>query len=521
MKKWLIVQAYWYFDEITGEFHYRVKQPSLGLQETGKFDVLNVHIFHPFFPYLAEIADLLILHLLPDAEVTSIIQYRKSKGLPTLFEIADNFLEVGPWVAAHDAHRNPEMRQNLLYHASICDGLQLNTTRLQEQFGSINSSTYLLENQMDTVEPCFKAEETFTLGWGGSIGHKTDLLHIREHLKGFLDSHKQSRFAYMGQRALFDELFSDFPRDQTSYTEAGPIKDYYQFLKQVDLGIAPMLKTGFNYCRSDVKHLEFAAFGAGSLLSSAPAYTEYWTENETAFFFENPEMFTSKLEFLFANRQLIRSAAEKSIQHIKKARWWTQQAEKRAEIYSAIIQSEPQDRDVPQLPVPSGIMNCVRVGIFHMEQHDYSKSMEFFDQAVGQLPSYHQAQFWRRELLLRMGRAAEVLKSAESYTPCPSYEQLLIQQLCAAAKTVKPEKFELLLNNVHDPNQIFKLAPERFTPLEMLQLNPFHVASLKQLAFTSLLENKIQPAWKTYFETGLKLDPYDQDFKICLSGIKE
>jgi glycosyltransferase involved in cell wall biosynthesis len=521
MKKWLIVQAYWYFDTLTGEYHYRVKQPSLGLSQTQPFQVIDIHVFHPFFPQLAETADLLILHLLPDIEAKAMIDFRRKRGLPTFFEIADNFLQVGPWVPLEDAHRNPEIRQNILTNAARCDALQLNNSRLLEPFGSLNPDIHLFENQMDRLAPVFNQDETFTIGWGGSIGHRDDLLQVRNALRDFLISHPSSRFSYMGQKELYDDLFHDFPTNQTIYTPAGPIEAYDQFIKTLDVGIAPLLDTGFNYCRSDIKNLEYGAFGTASLLSRTPAYTQYNKEGDTALFFDSPAEFTVKLETLFSNRTLMTDIANRNAKAIADTRWWLTSAELKTPIYRKYIRTEPKELQLPELPNPANLMNYLRLGLFHMDQGNFSKSLNLLDKAIAQLPSYHQAQYWRRELLLRMEKYGDVLESASNNPTRPSFEPLMISQICAAAKVKKPAQYETIYNMIQDITLREALEPGRIPPADILKEYPYHYRSLEQVAQHALLSGEYKPEWYRYFETGYAMNPDQAVFEECLSRFKK
>jgi len=518
VKKWLIVQAYWYFDEITGEFHYRVHQPAKALNQRDDFLVLNVHVFHPFFPYLAEQADLLILHLLPDIEAGAAIRFRKSQNLPTLFEIADNFLDVGPWVAEGDAHRNPEIRQNMLYHAHLCDALQINNTRLKDPFESVNKNVLLYENQIDRVsdrEPDTPSKAPFTIGWGGSIGHRTDLLPFLPALKEFLNAHRDSRFSYMGQSELFQELFSDFPQEQISFKESGPIDSYYDFLKTIDVGIAPLENTDFNRCRSDIKHLEFAAMGACSLLAKSPPYLEYHRDAKNALFFDTPETFLSQLEFLYNHPEERHQIASKAKAFAKSKRWHEDLVTAKVEDYRSLLKTTPKVHPVEEVPSAQNLMTYVRVGIYHMELQNHNRAEELFDNAIRQLPTYHQAHYWKRELLMRTGRDEEVLETAGSYQPSPMFEDLFIQQLASAASRTRPDRFESILEQIRDQNARFDLAPHRFNIEEILSENPYHYRTLAKLAAQCVQEGSIDDKWYSYLRWAQRIDPDNPDFKAC------
>ena len=195
--KYLVVQVFWYFDQVTGEFNYRIRKPGEILAQHPDFLVCNIHLFHPLFSQLALAADLLVLHLLADEEVGHIIALRKKLGKPTIYEIPDNFLSLGPWVGDDDALRNPQVRQNFLFNASHCDALQLSSPELQKTFGYLNPRIQVFENQTDRF--CApSAGDTFVFGWGGSKGHEADLAEVAPAIERFCRDHPDAVFSYMG-----------------------------------------------------------------------------------------------------------------------------------------------------------------------------------------------------------------------------------------------------------------------------------------------------------------------------------
>ncbi len=87
----LIVQLYSGQNGSTGDFIYRIEQPARWLSKLKGVEVVNIDLLNvsDWTPLIK--APLLILHHLSDPDLLPIIKKRREFGLPTIYELADNF----------------------------------------------------------------------------------------------------------------------------------------------------------------------------------------------------------------------------------------------------------------------------------------------------------------------------------------------------------------------------------------------------------------------------------------------
>jgi hypothetical protein len=57
----------------------------------------------------------------------------------------------------------------------------------------------------------------------------------------------------------FARPFLALPPERYAFRPFGSLADYFRFLEGLDIGLAPLLPSGYNRCRSDVKVLAIAA----------------------------------------------------------------------------------------------------------------------------------------------------------------------------------------------------------------------------------------------------------------------
>ena len=115
-----------------------------------------------------------------------------------------------------------------------------------------------------------------TVGYAGTPSHMRDLLSVTETLRGTLTGRAdQVSLDFIGAadavqlKSLFGPLLSNAPRPATDY------RSYLQTMKTKicwDGAIAPLLECQFNSSKSDIKFLEYSAFGIPGIYSVSHAY---------------------------------------------------------------------------------------------------------------------------------------------------------------------------------------------------------------------------------------------------------
>jgi tetratricopeptide (TPR) repeat protein len=281
-----------------GDHIYRTLQPCRALGELPGVSVVSGSLLTPALAHrdLLEQADLLILCDVVDADYLPVIEARRRARRLTGYEINDHFLAPQPWNPTAYLATNLISRSLSSQLARQADFVQFTVDELRRRFGHLNPRGAVFGNQLWQMPAAPRRADTqsgrLTIGWGGSLGHRDDLRWMMPALKSFFGRHANAdqavnlaiNFAIMGDPS-FRELFAWLPPERFSFTPGGSIDAYYDFLGRLDVGLAPLLPTPFNRCRSDVKFLEYAAHGVTAICSDLEPYRSSVVPGETGLLF--------------------------------------------------------------------------------------------------------------------------------------------------------------------------------------------------------------------------------------------
>jgi len=459
-----VLQVHRYWDQRSGDFSHRIRDPGEALSRGSDFSVTNIHLYHPMFPDLALQADLVILHLLHQPEITRLIHLRRKAGRPTIFEIPDDFIRPWSRLGQRNPHRNPYVRQNFLNHASLCDGLQFSSAALRETYGFLNATHRVFPNQARLPEhgPSPRGEG-FVVGWGGSLGHREDLAWAAPVIKAFCLRHERVRFAFMGSRGLFDELFGDLPPEKIHFREPGSMEDWLEFIDTLHVGLAPLQDTPFNRARSDGKFLEYASRGAAPLVSDLPNYRPHRTR---ARLFGDLDELDAALEELFANPDAVRDLATRAHDYVRAERSEAAHRRERASFYKTLFSRPPSKAPFPELPDHEDLTHLVRRGLEAFSAKNLPESLRCFQKAYNANPDYHLADFQSMRVLNALGDGGrkQVLELYASWQPHPIYADLYATQLFLAAEKLVPRAAPIFLDRIEDPVHRDLLSPPEDEP---------------------------------------------------------
>jgi len=350
-KELLIVNAVAMQSVATGDYVYRVEQPAAALGKLPETAVITVSTISPFFGKLCLQADVLVLHLLTEEDLLPVIEERKRRGLATVFEMSDNILAPHPGVGRRGWFSDPLHTASALQYAGLADAMQVTGEGLKKMFGFLNPHTAVLENQVARLgAPRAAGSGRVRIGWAGSVGHTEDLFSFREAVAAAMAENPALEFAFMGNAGQFEQLFSRLPGGRASYRPAGALSDYLEFLDGLDAGIAPLLETPYNLCRSDVKFIEYASRGAVPVLSSILPYQIHGRHCENALLFSTPGELASILEVLARDSGLRQKISLGAFDYASRNRMEDQHARPRREFYAGLRCAEVP-RDLSGVPL--------------------------------------------------------------------------------------------------------------------------------------------------------------------------
>lgn len=330
----LIVQVEPPQQEHGGDYYYRTCSPGIAMaQEEGVY-VINLTNIHRKREELLKVADVLVLKNICDPDMLPIIQDRKRQKRLTVYEIADDLGAIPPWNPVHFFYKNHENIILFKRLSQYCDAIQFSVDELKRLYGYLNPSAAVFLNQMSTIPPerAYKSRQKVVIGWGGSHGHLEDMADIVEPLTHWILS-KPDVYLYLMCSDTIWNLFKHLPAERKRRFKTGPLKDYYDFLKNIDIGLAPLKDTAFNRSRSDIKFLEYAIHGVAPVVQHSAPYIDSARNGETGFLFKNSAELIDILNRLIENRQLMEKVARTARDYVIDKRLESNNVKKRIEFY--------------------------------------------------------------------------------------------------------------------------------------------------------------------------------------------
>ncbi|HEX3697064.1 MAG TPA: tetratricopeptide repeat protein [Polyangia bacterium] len=312
-----------------GDHIYRTLQPCRALGELPNVSVLSGSLLTPELSTTGLLldADILILCDVVDADFLPVIEARRRRRKLTGYEINDHFLAPQPWNPTAYLAVNLISRSLSSQLARQADFVQFTVAELQRRFGELNPrlavfGNHLWEMPAERPAPAGDAsadDGAVTVGWGGSLGHRDDLRWMVPALQSFFGRHPRATLAIMGDPS-FRELFAWLPAERFSFTPGGSIDAYYDFLRGLDVGLAPLLPTAFNRCRSDVKYLEYAAHGVLAIAADLEPYRQTIAPGDNGLLFGDLPQLQAALDWAASHPTERRAMATRARQRVAATR---------------------------------------------------------------------------------------------------------------------------------------------------------------------------------------------------------
>jgi len=294
-----------------GDHVYRTMQPCRALGEIENVTVVSGSLLTPAIHGLLDEADVLVLGDVIDADFLPVIEARRRQRRLSVYEINEHFLAPQSWSPTAYLATNLISRSLSSQLARQSDCLQVTVGELERRFGHLNPRRAVFPNQLWTWPPATPAPapapasattRTLTpaprsdkgprvrIGWGGSVGHREDLKWIIPALRAVVSRHPEVTLALMGDSSLRD-LFAWVPPGRFEFTFGGTMEAYQAFVSGLHIGLAPLLPTELNRCRSDAKFLEYVAGGALPIASDLEPFARTIRSGENGFLFRTlPEL---------------------------------------------------------------------------------------------------------------------------------------------------------------------------------------------------------------------------------------
>ncbi len=270
-------------------------------------------------PVDAVIIDRLISPRLPAALLDALLDRIRASGARLIHAMDDDFLDL-----ALDRPRWAGSGQvRSLHHLLRAAGAFLLTTEpLSRRLAAFPVDRVVVPNALDErlldLAPiplgpdAVDLDRPLTLGYMGTFTHADDLAMILPALRA-LHARQPGRFTLelvgVADPAAAESLLGDLPWrivevPQGASTYAAFLPWFTRSLRW-DIALAPLADSPFTRCKSDLKHLDYAALGAAGIYSHVPAYSGTVRQAETGWLAPNhPLAWEAGLERLMADAPL-------------------------------------------------------------------------------------------------------------------------------------------------------------------------------------------------------------------------
>jgi len=311
---------------------YRMLVPA---NEIKRQDLADVVVNFGWDWKMVEWAHIIIVQRMTDIEAYESFDQAHSMGKKIIYELDDYVNAISPTNPSYDfwSPFGPNYARCLKIMQK-CDAMQVTTERLKKEYALWNPRIDALGNYLDKHLwdiPAWTAthwdnyykrknDGIIRIGWAGAASHYEDLQLIEDVLTKICQKYKNVQLCllgYHGESKKGPNLFQGIPpiTSLCSYCKHGgqleklpgiELLYYPSKLKECafDIGIAPLIETGFNQCKSDIKIKEYAALGIPVIGTRMKPYSESIKEGYTGFLATTGKEWFDALELLIKDKSL-------------------------------------------------------------------------------------------------------------------------------------------------------------------------------------------------------------------------
>ena len=170
---------------------------------------------------------------------------------------------------------------------------------------------------------------------GGARAHSDDLRSVIPALAGVMERHPEVVFAVMGDPAV-KPLLAGLPPARVSFSDWGPLPDYYRFLENVDVGLAPLSPSPYDRCRGDIRFVEYAAHGVLAICAELDPYRDIVRPGQTGYLYRDVTELETVLERALAEGEVRAAIPARAARYVASERLERAHARERLGFYLAV-----------------------------------------------------------------------------------------------------------------------------------------------------------------------------------------
>ncbi len=211
------------------------------------------------------------------AEGVDIVMYCRMRGIPVVYHIDDNLLDLpdslGPEIVKRQGAAAKAREQMMLQCDLIYASTPVLAAVLKARFADKPVFHGIYAAAFEVHVPCAQRDAPMTIGYMGSKGHREDLAMVVPALVDLMEARPTLRFETFGTIEMPQELrrFGERVRHHTVQ------KAYREFLQTLaglhwTIGLAPLVDEPFNQCKAPTKFIEYTCCGIPVVASDVITY---------------------------------------------------------------------------------------------------------------------------------------------------------------------------------------------------------------------------------------------------------
>ncbi|MDI6821785.1 MAG: glycosyltransferase family 4 protein [Actinomycetota bacterium] len=216
------------------------------------------------------------------------IDYANSLGKLTVYELDDDLWHIDKASPAYNFWSDPRKLRAVEAALKACQLVTTSTPYLAELLRQYNKNVVVLPNMLPSeywqVKHESREDGKIIIGWAGGAHHWSDLEILRGTIEQILDDYPHVELHVVGMREYpFKE------HERIKILKPVRLEEYSKLLSKFDIGIAPLVDTQFNHCKSDLKFIEYGMVGLPVVASKVIPYMKSVVHGENGFLAQNPK----------------------------------------------------------------------------------------------------------------------------------------------------------------------------------------------------------------------------------------